>query len=146
MKKNHLTILITSIIGILILSSVFYLIYKTDYKSLPDNTYVSQVIDGDTFQFSNGKTIRLLCVDTPEQAQQGFSEAVSFLEAMILYEEIEISDAAEVKKDKYKRDLAFVYVNRSGEKYFVNEEILRLGFGEFYELVDGECDILKNYK
>ena len=51
----------------------------TPLEQLPDNTVI-RVIDGDTFEIATGDKIRILCIDTPEQNEEGYEEATRFLE------------------------------------------------------------------
>ena len=67
---------------------------------------------------------------------------MSFLESLVLWREIRLEKAKTLDDiDKYGRELRFVYINTSQGEVFVNEEIVRLGFGEFYDYKDeeGEC-------
>lgn len=125
---------------ILLLCFAGYLIFTAEYETNNPENYVSKIVDGDTFEMSNGETIRLMCVDTPEKGEEGFEEASSFLEDMILGKEIQMNITG---KDKYERNLAFVYLNDS-DGIFVNSEILDFGFGELLEINSGECDILRD--
>ncbi len=136
-KRLSLFMAFFVVILTLLISSVFIFQNKNTYpitnSSLPDN-YVTEVIDGDTFQINNGETIRLLCVDTPEKNQEGYEEAREFLESMILGREV-ILNSSVTDKDIYNRSLRYVYVNDS----FVNKMILNQGYGELLVIPPEEC-------
>ena len=104
--------------------------------------FVIDVIDGDTFKMNTGGSIRLLCVDTPEQDEEGYERATQFLESLILYKEVRLESGETLNKtDKYGRTLAFVYVDNLGKDVFVNKIIVDAGFSDVYAYGDeeGEC-------
>lgn len=141
--KTNLIIILCIFIIIIALGFGIYLIiiYENDGKP-EQGPYVIEVIDGDTFKMSDSSVIRLLCVNTPEQGEEDYNRATSFLESMILYRNLRLEEAESLDKvDKYNRDLRFVYVNTSAGEIFINAEIVRLGFGDLYTYQDesGEC-------
>ncbi len=88
---------------------------------------VERVIDGDTLVTSEGETIRLLNINTPEKSERGYEEAKSFLskfEGKSLEAEIKGSD-------KYGRTLARLY----SDSIYINLEIVTKGLGKKF-LVD----------
>ncbi len=88
---------------------------------------VTRVIDGDTIEIENGERVRLICVNTPETGEKGYKEAKDFLSDFILNEEVKlVKDVTE--RDKYGRLLRYIY----SEGEFVNEKIVRLGYGVAY--------------
>jgi endonuclease YncB( thermonuclease family) len=95
-----------------------------------------EVIDGDTFRMPSGETIRLLCVDTPEEGQSGYEEARIFLQSRLLFS----GDLRLVgeKKDYYNRSLRWVYSGNT----LINKEIVEYGFGEVYEYKDENCSLM----
>jgi len=50
----------------LVIAFIVLLCFVFVYNSRPQAYLVKRVIDGDTIQFSNGKIVRLIGVDTPE--------------------------------------------------------------------------------
>ena len=48
---------------------------------------VTRGIDGDTIELSSGERVRLICIDAPERGVDGYSEAVDYLEILILNED-----------------------------------------------------------
>jgi endonuclease YncB( thermonuclease family) len=80
--------------------------------------YVKRVIDGDTFEGNNGKTYRLLGVDTPETKHptKGVEpygrEAFQFTKFMIEGKFVDVSyDSKSRTVDKYGRDLVRVSID-----------------------------------
>ena len=46
-------------------------------------TTVTRVVDGDTVKLSNGETVRLIGIDTPEKGQCGFNEATNLMRSLV---------------------------------------------------------------
>ncbi len=138
MKKEFLFSIIFFIVFVTLISLLFIFqpIIKP-YNSYPDN-YVTRIIDGDTFEIYSGETIRLLCVDTPEQSEEGFEEAKLFLEDLILNKEV-ILNSSVTDRDSYDRLLRYVYINET----FVNKEILNEGYGMLMIIPPEECKELE---
>lgn len=91
--------------------------------ALPDN-YVTNVIDGDTFELANGDKVRLICVDAPELGKTGTDESKEFLEILILNKDVRLEKDVD-NRDEYGRLLRYVYVNgSSGDEIFVNKEMM----------------------
>ncbi len=101
---------------------------------------VVRVIDGDTIVVNlTGKvvTVRLIGVDTPETkhpskpVQYYGKEASRFTTNLLKGEKVYLdSDTAQIRFDRYKRSLAYVY--RAPGGLFVNAEIVRQGYGHAY--------------
>ncbi len=141
-SKTTLIIISAVILLVILVSFSLYLIYTTRAEKGEGEVFVIDVIDGDTFKMNTGDNIRLLCVDTPEQGEEGYERATKFLESLILYKEVRLEQAETLNKTgKYGRTLAFVYVNNLGKEVFVNELIIAAGFSDVYAYGDeeGEC-------
>ena len=70
--------------------------------------YVTNVIDGDTFETSSGlPRVRLANVNTPERGQPGFSEAKNALAHLVSNKNVTIQMHA---YDNYRRRVADVWV------------------------------------
>ena len=67
---------------------------------------VKKVFDGDSFQLTSGKGVRLAGVRAPEKGQRGFSKAKDALEGLIEGENVSIKKVGE----SYGRDVAKVKV------------------------------------
>jgi len=83
---------------------------------------VYHVIDGDTFQLSDGTFVRLIGIDAPERRKEGYLEATLFLEAMISNKHVRLEKDI-TEKDSFGRLLRYVYLNET----FVNAAVVRAG-------------------
>ena len=97
---------------------------------------VTQVVDGDTIKVSNGRTLRLIGVDTPETVDprkpvQCFGrEASARAHALLDGAEVQLEyDATQGRLDKYGRTLAYVWM-ADGRLY--NETIIAEGYAHEY--------------
>lgn len=141
--KNILIIILSVILIIVLVGFALYLIYTIEVEKGEGEEFVRDVIDGDTFKMNTGDSIRLLCVNTPEQDEEGYERATKFLESLVLYKEVRLEQAETLNKtDKYDRTLAFVYVDNLGKDVLVNKLIIESGFSEIYTYgdEDGECE------
>jgi len=109
--------------------------------TLPGPAYaVLRVIDGDTIVIRHNDhdtTVRLIGVDTPETVhpskpiQHYGKEASSFLHNLLTGESVHLEPPASGSpQDRYGRLLAYVY--RAPDGLFVNEELIRQGYGRAY--------------
>jgi micrococcal nuclease len=93
------------------------------------------VVDGDTIRLSAGEKVRLIGVDTPETkhptkpVQYFGKEASQFTQREIEHRSV-VLDFEANKRDKYGRLLAYVY--RSPDRFFLNAEIVKQGYGFVY--------------
>jgi endonuclease YncB( thermonuclease family) len=131
MKPKHAFILAFLITG-LIASN--YIIYQELTKLPPETAIIQRVIDGDTFTTQDGKTIRLLNINTPEKSENFYSEAKQFVQQ---YENktiiLEITG-----QDKYKRTLARAYTL---DNIYINLEIMNQGLAKPLLVEDKETKI-----
>jgi micrococcal nuclease len=95
------------------------------------------VSDGDTIRVDVGgqvETVRLILIDTPETRDPNNppecygAEARAFLEGLLprgsaLYLETDVSE-----RDRFGRLLRYVWLDRGGEVYLVNEAMVRSGY------------------
>ena len=129
MKKEwSIVILIVIVIGLLSFSLYYFINNPPASTKINDNT-VTEIIDGDTFVIGNGETVRLICVDTPEQGESGYEEAKDFLSFLVLGREVRLEkDVSE--RDQYGRLLRYVYIGTT--EIFVNKEIVQQGYGKVF--------------
>lgn len=99
-----------------------------------ERVVVTKVIDGDTVKLENGKTVRLLGIDTPETkhpkksvecfGKEASAETKNLLEGKIVVLEKDISET-----DKYNRLLRYIYLPLdNGQILFVQDYLVREGF------------------
>ncbi len=139
--KNSIIIIICLILLAGLITLALFLLGKTTTPTLNNirNNTAIKIIDGDTFELANQDTIRLLCVDTPEQGEEGYDEAINFLSSLILYQEVRLESSLD-DKDSYGRLLRFVYVqDETGEEIFVNQEIISQEYGELFPYGNNSC-------
>lgn len=133
MKKDKIFFLILLILSIIY--STFILIdYHLSLKpkfTIPLNTTVSRVIDGDTIELGSGEKIRLICINTPEKNELGYENATEFLKSLVLNKQVRL-ETDKTDKDKYKRLLRYIYVIQDNKEIFVNKEIVQKGYGVIY--------------
>ena len=68
---------------------------------------VNRVIDGDTVELGNGRTVRLLGIDTPERGECGFDRATDNLVKLVEGKTVRLTRAGE-NTDRYDRLLRYV--------------------------------------
>jgi len=141
--NNHKVIFFTLIILFIVVISL-YIIKSPSNKQ---TAVATRIIDGDTFEIESGEKVRLICVDAPEQEQEGYEAAKQFLEDLILNKTIKLQkDVSD--KDKYNRLLRYVYVSNGKEEVFVNKLLVQEGHAEVfrYEPDISKCDEIENIK
>ncbi len=85
------------------------------------------MVDGDNFELSDGRRIRLINVDTPEEGECFRQESTKFSTALLLNQKVKIeTDTNEM--DRFGRTLAYVFLE---DGTFVNQKLLEEGIGEF---------------
>lgn len=70
---------------------------------------VSRVIDGDTVELGDGRTVRLVGIDTPERGECGFDEATADLVRLVEGRSVRLTRTGE-DTDRYGRLLRYVDV------------------------------------
>lgn len=118
---------------------IFLIIFSSLFFTLPafaEAVIVERVIDGDTLKLSDGRKIRLLAVDTPETVhpfkpvQCYGPEAKEFTKHQIEGKAVLLIHDPGNKKDKYGRELAWVY--RAADMYFLNLHLVKHGLARAY--------------
>jgi endonuclease YncB( thermonuclease family) len=71
----------------------------------------AEIVDGDTIKMSDGSTVRLIGIDTPERGQCGFDESSAVLAQLIVGQNITLVPGARDDVDKYGRLLRYVEVS-----------------------------------
>ena len=87
-------------------------------------------MDGDNIELVDGRRIRYIGVDTPEEGECYREESTQINEALVLGKKVRVElDTNEM--DRFGRILAYVYVDRNGKEMMVNEYLLAKGVGEY---------------
>ena len=112
----------------------------------PDEQHlVRHVLDGDTIELANGDRVRLIGVDTPEfnrgRPEPFAEEATRFTAAMVQGKVVRLKFDRE-RLDKYRRVLAFVYV----DDRFLNEELILAGLATAETQYDYRSDLKSRFK
>lgn len=118
---------------------------------------VTRIVDGDTFELSDGRTVRLIGIDTPEKYRssklerdaertdqdkatiRALGELASRHAAELAFEkrvelEFDQANAATGHQDRYGRTLAYVWVLGAGgqRRYCANERLVMDGYANAY--------------
>lgn len=88
---------------------------------------VARVVDGDTLELNDGRTVRLIGINTPERGQPYYDEAREFLRSMVENQNIELEFDVE-ETDQYRRTLAYVWVDDT----LINEAIIAEGYANSF--------------
>ena len=118
MKDNHLLKFSLLLFPLLLVHP-----YCT-FADYPDGYYeVGSIVDGDTFKLTDGKSVRLIGINTPETDERCGTEAKQQLSSLILgksvYLEKDISET-----DQYDRLLRYVYA----DGIFINDRLVYNGY------------------
>jgi endonuclease YncB( thermonuclease family) len=128
-------LLFALILAGLIISDVFLF---TSYAVNPterEKVIISRVIDGDTIKISDGRTIRLLNINSPEKGMPGANLAAEFLKSF----ENKTVEIESTGTDKYQRTLARVYASQ-----YINLEIVELGMASKFLVQNSELSKFAN--
>lgn len=139
-KKNAAIIFIPSLLLIFVITVVgsFKSVRSVSSPNIP-LTSVTKIIDGDTFDLSDGRRIRLWGVDAPEKRQSCFSQvgawpcgiaAAEWLEEAIMGKDIRCED---VNVDGQNRIVAKCYLNGSD----IAEAMVRAGWARDWQKYSG---------
>jgi endonuclease YncB( thermonuclease family) len=69
---------------------------------------VARIVDGDTVDMSDGTTIRLIGIDTPEQGECGYQEAAETLGMIVYGQTVTLTPGARDDVDRYGRLLRYL--------------------------------------
>lgn len=109
-------------------------------------THVARVVDGDTIVTTEGESVRLLGINSPETggergAEPFGAEATAIARTLLDGEAIILKNDTNAK-DRYGRRLSHIYLQRDGS--WVNGELVRRGAAHVYSFPDnrGKLDEL----
>jgi endonuclease YncB( thermonuclease family) len=104
---------------------------KAERKRGP-TAVVTHVVDGDTVDLDNGKTVRLIGIDTPEVyggAECGGEQASAFMERIATGRRVSVhTDPTQDTYDRYGRLLAYLDAGETD----LGEAVLRAGWAQVY--------------
>ena len=129
-KYRYSWFILTFVIAVLLI--VLRIPYIRDSPELSEDITVNRVIDGDTIELSDGTTVRMIGVDTPESVHPDQSRnsregktASEWTHNLLSGEKVRLEYDKE-RTDKYGRTLAYVYYKDE----MVNEMLLKKGFAK----------------
>ncbi len=120
------------IIAILFITSGIFYYQITDAKSNLQTFQISQIVDGDTAKLTNGVTLRLIGINTPEKNMPYFQEAKDFLTILVQNKSVQVQSFG---TGKYGRTLAFIFLNDKN----INTQILSEGLATLYCYENDPC-------
>lgn len=92
-----------------------------------EDVRVTRAVDGDTLELEDGRTVRLIGINTPELGQPLYAEATQFTASLVEGQVASLGYDVQ-RTDQFGRTLAYVYVG----DVFVNLEIVRAGYANAY--------------
>jgi len=114
--------------GLPVLFAVFLAVYFYHRLAIsPVYFQVVRLVDGDNFVLEDGRRIRLINVDTPEEGSCFRQESTIISTNLLLNQKVKIeTDTNEM--DRFGRVLAYVFLE---DGTFINQKLLEEGVGEF---------------
>jgi micrococcal nuclease len=88
---------------------------------------VLRIVDGDNIELVDGRRIRYIGVDAPEEGECFREESIKINEELVMGKKVKI-EFDKNDMDNYGRWLAYVWV----DDVFVNQELLEKGAGEYF--------------
>jgi len=96
----------------------------------PQSFTVAKVVDGDTIKLNDGRTIRYIGLDAPEEGECFAEEAKKINSDLVLGKKVRFEmDTNEM--DRFGRYLSYLFL-QDDEEVFVNQYLLQEGAGEFF--------------
>jgi len=128
MNKIPALIMALAITLIVLTDTIFF----DTQKENKETVLVSKVIDGDTLKLADGRTIRLLNINSPEKDTN-----LSFLsiEYLKIFENKTINMEI-TGQDKYNRYLARIYTD-----YYINLELVKQGLASIFMVEESELKL-----
>lgn len=129
MKKD--VALFVTIGFVLLCAGNYFLLYNEQAER--EKVIVARAIDGDTVVLNDGRTIRLVNINTPERNERGYDEAKEFLQTL----ENKTVFLENRGVEKYGRGLGVLYVDNEN----INLELVRRGLAHTLLVEDDEAKI-----
>jgi len=127
-KIKSSKLLTTSIALITLLVGFFSGNYYSNQQQTKLITHgtVTRIIDADTLELDNIKSVRLYAVSCPEKGEKFSDETIAYLKENALNQPVTLDYQPNYTKDSYGRTLAYVFINDT----FLNELLVRQGLCE----------------
>lgn len=104
----------------------------TIHESETEQVIIARVIDGDTIELDDGRTVRLVNINAPEKNTQWSAQATAFLKQ---YENTTVEIEA-LEADRYGRTLARVYAQS-----YLNHELVQQGLASKFLVQPSEVKL-----
>ncbi|MBU0466075.1 MAG: thermonuclease family protein [Nanoarchaeota archaeon] len=128
--KTKQALILSLLITVLIANNIFF--FSNFSKTEINQITVQRAIDGDTFVTTQGETIRLENINTPEKSEPGYEEAKYFLKQY----ENQTLQLETSQKDKYGRTLAKAFTPN-----YLNLEIVQNGLATKFLVENAEIQL-----
>ncbi len=126
-KSARSIVLAVLLFGLAIGLAGGYLLGHTSNGPETEQVLVAQAIDGDTIELADGRLVRYLGIDTPEQGEFYGPEASAKNRELVQSKLVELQPGKR-DLDEFGRLLRYVYVNGT----FVNAELVAQGLARAY--------------
>jgi len=118
-----------ALLFLLVIFSLVFGFLSWQHFSLQSFT-VTKVVDGDTIKLNDGRTIRYIGIDAPEEGECFAEEAKKINSDLVLGKKVRLEmDTNEM--DHFGRYLGYLFL-KDKEEVFVNQNLLQQGAGEFF--------------
>jgi endonuclease YncB( thermonuclease family) len=132
LNKRHALVFAFLLAGLIISDVFLFKLVSPENKPSRETAVIARVVDGDTLKLEDGRTLRLLNINSPEKGTIGANLSKDFLKSFENKTvEIEITDI-----DKYQRSLARIY-----SPEYLNLKIVELGFAPKFLVQDSELSV-----
>ncbi len=105
------------------------------------SVFVNEVVDGDTFETSEGYSIRLADIDAPEIWEPNFFQSFNYLESLIENKTVILDIDNETITDQYGRYVCLVYIEyNSSHCLNVNKALVEGGYARVDNYLNNEFE------
>lgn len=130
--RTQLILLVILLIFLAIIDISTLAVWKFSFSPSPstpkeETSTVTEVISGNIIKLSDGRTVKLIGIDSPSPGQNYYEESVNMLKFLVLDKEVRLESDVE-DKDSGGNLLRYVYVNYNNKELFVNLESVRQGY------------------